>query len=269
MKNVKIIVIIFILIYVSCAPVDAAFPRQRLQLIPFRTSSELLLKAVVLNPVTITQIDGTSAQVSYANLYGIRQLQDAVAAISQQFGKTYYGIGFTRFGNDNYNENTISALFGMLIQNAGRVGIGLHGYQLAIDGYGEARSWGVDLGTRWRLTEKISWEIAYTNLNNPTIGISKDPLPQQIYTAVHYHPVPQINSEFLLQQNIRYLPQFGFGMEYQIFPWIAIAGNISTEPVKSSAGIHLHWHGMQIQYVFSFNASQLPATHRFGVGFIL
>jgi len=269
MKSLKICVIIFVLFFTGYAQVDAAFPRQRLQLLPSRTSSELLLKAVVLNPVTITRIDGTSAQISYANLYGIRQLQDAVAAISHQIGRTYYGIGFGRFGSENYNENTISGLFGMLINKAGRIGIGLHGYQLAIKDYGEARSWGIDVGTRWKLTKKISWEIAYVNLNNPTIGASKDPLPQQIYTAVHYLPFPQLHSEFLLQQNIRYLPQFGFGMEYEILPWIAIAGKISTEPLKSSAGINLHWHGMQIQYVFSFNASQLPATHRFGVGFVL
>ncbi len=248
---------------------QAAFPRQRIQTLPFQSSAEMLLKATTCNPVYITLVDNVAAQISYTNLYGLRELQNASAALSGKIRSNYYGVGMTRFGNNNYNETTVTLLFGFPLHNAGRVGIGIHGYQLAITNYGEAKSWGLDLGTRWKLSDKVSWEIAYTNLNNPTIGAAKDPLPQQISTAIHFQPLAQLNSQFYLQQNIRYLPQYGFGLAYHIFQWMTIAADMNTQPLKSNVGVNLHWHGVQIQYVFSWNASQLPVTHRFGVGFLL
>jgi len=268
----KCVILIMLYWSVLCfltGEVHGAFPRQRVLFYPSDTSSELVVSALNMNPADITRIHTSAGALIYSNLFGLKELQYSHAGVAHNFSGKYIGIGASTFGNSAYSERTVSLLYGMTFSSAGAFGVAFHGYELSIAEYGIARTWGIDLGTRWRISKEVFWEIAYANLNNPKIGQSKDQLPQQIFTAVTCQPISGLSSRLSLLQNIRYLPRFGIDLTYSPLKLITFAAGINTEPFVANAGLTVQWQAIQVQYVFSSHASGLPYTHRFGLGVYL
>ncbi len=263
-----IVLVIHFLEIVAPRPTEGAFLRQHLQALPWVSPGERILETTQLSPVGISAIDRMVLGGYYTRLFNVDGLQEqkVLAAVPFSFGNI--GASYLQFGDTAYREQTLAALFGMHLTEETRIGLAVHGYRLSINDYGETTSYGIDIGAGWRVTPAVEWEIAYANVNQATIGREKELLPQQIFTALRYAPTGEVMSRFYLVHEMEYDVRYGVGLAYQPLPWISIALDFMTTPVRGSYGVTFHWKQFHIFYVAASHPA-LPFTHRCGIVFSL
>ncbi|HKJ68983.1 MAG TPA: hypothetical protein VKA68_13570 [bacterium] len=247
---------------------EGAFLRQHLQTLPWLSADERLLNATQHSPVEIASINRMILGAYYTRLFNVEGLQEQKVLAAVPFSIGNVGVSYLQFGDAAYREQTLTTLIGMHLTEDTRIGLGVHGYQLAIDDYGATTAYGIDIGAGWEVTPDVEWEIAYANVNQATIGRQKELLPQQIFTALRYAPTGDVLSQFYLVHELEYAVRYGVGLAYQPLPWISGAIDFMTNPVRGSYGIQFYWKQFHIFYVAATHPA-LPFTHRFGIVFTL
>lgn len=268
-KIVPAMVLVVQLLEITAPPAtEGAFLRQHLQALPWLSPDERILETTQLSPVGISAINRIVLGGYYARLFNVDGLEEqkVLAAVPFSFGNV--GVNYRQFGDAAYREQTLAALFGMHLTQETRIGLAVHGYQLAINDYGKTTSYGIDIGAGWQVAPGVEWEIAYANVNQATIGREKELLPQQIYTALRYAPTDDVQSQFYLVHELEYAVRYGVGLAYQPLPWISAALDFMTTPVRGSYGVQFHWKEFHIYYVAASHPA-LPFTHRCGIVFSL
>jgi len=245
-----------------------AFSRQEIPYIVWKAKGFFLNNALVYNPAGMESVHHLIAGAGYSNLYGVRSLQRTNGYVGFQSKGIHWGAGVGHYGNPAYSEISLNLVGSKRFTSDGIIGVGIHGYQLQIPEYGQARSLGIDLGLLWKVTPGVQWQFAYTNLNQPRLGQSGELLPQQAMTGFQFDPVEKIRAEIFLIQNLRYALRYGVGVGYAPFSWGAVTANMITEPMRGSYGITIHWKSIRAYYLL-ITHSVLPYTHYIGMVFTL
>jgi len=256
------VVLVFLLVKLPLC--EGAFQRQNVQRLPRFSAAERLPVAICYNPALIGLIDTPALRGEYTDLFNLKFLrrQSGIVGFPSALGK--FGLGIVQFGDEHYREQTLSILYGFKLTGAARLGIGLHEYRLTIPHYGKAGTFGVDVGAHWQVSPQWEWELAYANINQAQLQSSGELLPQQIYGAMQYTPFRTLTGHAYLIQELGFPIRYGVGTAYRPFPWMDIAIDFITDPLRGSVGLNLHWRIVHLEYMVSSH-SVLPLTHRFGL----
>ncbi|MBS1271652.1 MAG: hypothetical protein MAGBODY4_00784 [Candidatus Marinimicrobia bacterium] len=244
----------------------SAFERQRIQALPWNTNDLSLVSALANNPGRLQNMDRAVVASGYTRIFNQKALQSGYlySALPLSFGTVGLGVDF--FGNQEYAESQYMAGIARQWNENGAFGLLIRAFSLDISNYGNANSLAIDAGTSWRITESLQWELGYGNLTQSTIGRSKEPLPQQIFSAVEYSPKDYLSTRLSVVHDLRYPVRYRAGVGYAPFTWIEFAALLSTEPVRAQIGTTITWKMIHVQYTATIH-SVLPVTHRFGLLF--
>ena len=179
-----------------------------------------------------------------------------------------FALSGQRFGFELYREVTAGLSYGRSIVDGFFAGLVINYYSLAIQNYGSAGTIGVDVGILTELSSQVWWGATAFNLNSPTIGRSRESLPQVYSTGVAYQPIPEAVLSLALVKDIRYASEFQIGIEYSIIPGVALRGGMSSEPSILNAGIGVRYAFVQLDYAFS-ESSDLGLEHQISISLML
>jgi len=158
------------------------------------------------------------------------------------FGNTSInGLGsafaVSKYGNDVYSEMEIRAGGSYGLAENLSFGISLQGYFLSIKNYGNARSWGLNLGIQYDYLEKLSIGAFVTNINSPTIGSVDEELPQTFSLGFKYNLVEKATLYFELFRDVKHEQDYRGGFEYELYENIFLRVGVMDNTNTYSFGV--------------------------------
>lgn len=188
--------------------------------------------ALLYNPANIHSIASFNVYTSYRNFYALPGIYQADIVANTSI----YGIGaafaVSKYGNDLYSEMEIRTGGSYNIVENLSLGMSLQGYILSIKNYGDAQSWGLNLGIQYEYLEKLSFGAFITNINNPQIGSAKEELPQTFSLGFKYSMVERATLFFELFRDVKHEQDYRGGFEYEpydkIFLRVGVMDNTNT-----------------------------------------
>lgn len=220
---------------------------------------------VFSDPVSVTAFKKRNFAISSGKRFGLNLLRHHSTAIAQPIKKGFIAVGASFFGDKLYGETIWCLAMGRKLSDKLNIGMGLMIYDLQIKNYGNASSLGINVGWRMELNESLHWRGIWRNINGPTIGKSKDEIPQVIVSALVYNPIPKTTIAMEWEQDTSYKSRLKFGGEFKLFPWVVIHTGHASSPNQTTAGLEIFYKQLNINYAVSSH-SHLDLSHWFGVG---
>ncbi len=218
--------------------------------------------AVYFNPAGISQIPFREVSVFYSPApFGLKELANGSVNYVEPTKFGAFGLSAKTYGFELYKEITVTATYSNNYKKKIFYGANINYYNLKIQNYGSASTFGIDIGGLAYLTDFLRWGFAAFNLNRPKIGTQDDKLPQVYRTGVSIQPRKELNFVLDVEKDTRYTASVKAGIEYSLYDMIDLRAGIGTEPTKFSGGVGLYYSIFEIDYGF-YNHQDLGLTHQ-------
>jgi hypothetical protein len=218
--------------------------------------------AVYYNPAGISQIPFREVSIFYSPApFGLKELANGSVNYIEPTKFGTFGLSAKTYGFELYKEITVTATYSNNYKKKIFYGANINYYNLKIQNYGSASTFGVDIGGLAYLTDFLRWGFAAFNLNRPKIGTQDDKLPQVYRTGVSIQPRKELNFVLDVEKDTRYTTSVKAGIEYSLYEMIDLRAGIGTEPTKFSGGVGLYYSIFEIDYGF-YNHQDLGLTHQ-------
>lgn len=218
--------------------------------------------AVYYNPAGISQLQFREISIFYSPApFGLKELANGSVNYVEPTKFGVFGLSAKTYGFDLYKEITVTATYSNNYKKKIFYGANVNFYNLKIQNYGSASTFGIDIGGLAYLTDFLRWGFAAFNLNRPKIGTQDDKLPQVYRTGISIQPRNDINFVLDVEKDTRYTTSVKAGIEYSIYDMIDLRAGIGTEPTRFSGGVGLHYSIFEIDYGF-YNHQDLGLTHQ-------
>jgi len=218
--------------------------------------------AVYFNPAGISQIPFREVSVFYSPApFGLKELANGSVNYVEPTKFGSFGLSAKTYGFELYKEITVTATYSNNYKKKIFYGANINYYNLKIQNYGSASTFGIDIGGLAYLTDFLRWGFAAFNLNRPKIGTQDDKLPQVYRTGVSIQPRKELNFVLDVEKDTRYTASLKAGIEYSLYDMIDLRAGIGTEPTKFSGGVGLYYSIFEIDYGF-YNHQDLGLTHQ-------
>ena len=218
--------------------------------------------AVYYNPAGISQIPFREVSIFYSPApFGLKELANGSVNYVEPTKFGTFGLSAKTYGFELYKEITVTATYSNNYKKKIFYGANVNYYNLKIQNYGSASTFGVDIGGLAYLTDFLRWGFAAFNLNRPKIGTQDDKLPQVYRTGVSIQPRKELNFVLDIEKDTRYTTSVKAGIEYSLYDMIDLRAGIGTEPTKFSGGVGLYYSIFEIDYGF-YNHQDLGLTHQ-------
>lgn len=220
--------------------------------------------AVYYNPAGISQMPFREVSIFYSPApFGLKELANGSVNYVEPTKFGAFGLSAKTYGFELYKEVTATLTYANNYKRKIFYGANINLYNLKIQNYGSATTFGIDIGGLAYLTEFLRWGFSAYNLNRPSIGEQKDKLPQVYRTGLSVQ-LPQRNDvNFMLEveKDTRYPASVKAGLEYTLYNMVDLRAGIGTEPTKFSGGIGIFYSMFEIDYGF-YNHQDLGLTHQ-------
>lgn len=218
--------------------------------------------AVYYNPAGISQIPFREVSVFYSPApFGLKELANGSVNYVEPTKFGAFGLSAKTYGFELYKEITVTASYSNNYKKKIFYGANINYYNLKIQNYGSASTFGIDIGGLAYLTDFLRWGFAAFNLNRPKIGTQDDKLPQVYRTGLSIQPRRELNFVLDVEKDTRYTTSVKAGVEYSLYDMIDLRAGIGTEPTKFSGGVGLYYSIFEIDYGF-YNHQDLGLTHQ-------
>ena len=218
--------------------------------------------AIYYNPAGISQIPFREVSIFYSPApFGLKELANGSVNYVEPTKFGTFGLSAKTYGFELYKEITVTATYSNNYKKKIFYGANVNYYNLKIQNYGSASTFGVDIGGLAYLTDFLRWGFAAFNLNRPKIGTQDDKLPQVYRTGVSIQPRKELNFVLDIEKDTRYTTSVKAGIEYSLYDMIDLRAGIGTEPTKFSGGVGLYYSIFEIDYGF-YNHQDLGLTHQ-------
>lgn len=218
--------------------------------------------AVYYNPAGLSQMPFREVSIFYSPApFGLKELANGSVNFVEPTKFGAFGLSAKTYGFELYKEITVTASYSNNYKKKIYYGANVNFYNLKIQNYGSASTFGVDIGGLAYLTDFLRWGFAAFNLNRPKIGTQDDKLPQVYRTGISVQPRNELNFMLDVEKDTRYTTSVKAGIEYSLYDMIDLRAGIGTEPTKFSAGVGLYYSIFEIDYGF-YNHQDLGLTHQ-------
>ncbi|MBU1299333.1 MAG: hypothetical protein KKF20_06795 [Bacteroidetes bacterium] len=216
--------------------------------------------AIYYNPAGLARINQNNFSFFYLpNQFGLSELTTAAIAgsYSTQFGT--FGVGVRKFGFELYKELSVTVSYANNVAGI-YFGANLNYNHLAIRGYGSDAAIGLDAGVLLPLIKNLYLGVAAKNVNIPTIGKSKEKLPQVFSTGISYTPVNNLILLVDYQKELGFDASPKFGAEYKIFDMLSLRFGVSDNPTSFASGVGIEIAFVHFDYAL-FTHQELGISH--------
>jgi competence ComEA-like helix-hairpin-helix protein len=227
-------------------------------------------QSVMWNPAGLAELNRFSAGSSYFRPYGMAELGYTGAALSFPTRWGGVGLGYIGHGDGQYAETSYLVGYGRAWRRWLQTGLTARAMRLSIENYGEANAWGIDAGLFAQLQDNVSVGLTAVNINAPTIGRSKEELPQILTIGAAYHIYEDLWLVADARQEIGQDLQLCAGMEYWPVDMLALRLGGHSAPDQFTAGFGLRGPGRlrALHFDYAFQTHQwLGATHHLSLSF--
>jgi hypothetical protein len=218
--------------------------------------------AVYYNPAGISQLPFREVSIFYSPApFGLKELANGSINYVEPTKFGAFGLSAKTYGFELYKELTITATYSNNYKKKIFYGANVNFYNLKIQNYGSASTFGIDIGGLAYLTDFLRWGFAAFNLNRSKIGTQDDKLPQVYRTGISIQPRNELNFVLDVEKDTRYTTSVKAGVEYSLYDMIDLRAGIGTEPTRFSGGVGLYYSIFEIDYGF-YNHQDLGLTHQ-------
>ena len=218
-------------------------------------------EALFWNPAGLEYISGRAFSAFISRPFGVEDITLGSAGYIQPTPLGRWGVGLQTFGTKIYRENTFGLSHSRTIRGGICIGTTLKIFNLTIDRYGSALSYGVDLGCLFKIKRCIYGGLCLTNVNKPRIGDVHEHLPQLIRIGLRSTFADELILNAEVQRETKYGVQFHAGQEYRISKILALRTGLQTNPTDFTAGAGFYLGRYRLDYAFSSH-SMLGLTHQ-------
>lgn len=177
------------------------------------------------------------------------------------------GIGASRFGDDLYNEQMISAGFANTLGLAS-LGIKVNYLQYYAEGFGNARAFTVSLGGIAELTPGLLIGAHIVNVNQPGIGEQRvERLSTLLVLGIGFELSEKLFLVSEIEKDIDYRPRWKSGIEYKVHKKIFARTGFNLYPQGGFAGFGFKPKKFQIDYAFQYHIN-LGAVHQATITYV-
>lgn len=124
---------------------------------------------------------------------------------------------------------------------------------------------GLDLGLTMLLHKRTRAGFQVRNLNNPTIGLDGEELPQRLVAGIAYEPYDGVITTFEFDNEIGREAQYHGGLEMAVAAGLALRAGVVTDPNRLTGGFGYRAGPVALDYGFSTGGGTLDSTHQFGL----
>jgi len=195
--------------------------------------------------------------------FGLSELSNGSVAAAAPFNFGSLGFALRKYGFELYRELTGTLSYANTFKGV-HLGININYNSVTIKNYGSAGTVGIDAGLIVPVIQNFQWGIFIKNLNSPTIGISKEKLPQSFTTGVAYLPISNFTLLLDMEKEINFDLAGRFGFEYWLIDAVALRGGVSDVPTQFSGGVGIRYSLFQVDYAFTTH-QELGSTHCFSI----
>jgi hypothetical protein len=223
--------------------------------------------APFVNPSCLSLANGTWAAVEYVpGLFAVRELSHGAVAVGSSSSVGAGAVTFSAFGFDLYRELQAGISAAYELDTHVLVGIGLNLYSLAIRGYGNDMTVGLDVGVLIRLAPGVKYGVSLRNLNRPAIGVDQEPLPQSMSMGISILPITGAVIAVGADKDNRYPFRLGIGIEYCFEQVVSLRLGVKHDPSTISAGVGIPVSMFTVDYAYTMHPD-LGGTHCLSLSF--
>jgi hypothetical protein len=248
-----IIHIIFIVCLFDCPVVHSAFEKKDVGATSFALGNAVValennMFAIYYNPAALINSEHTRFALTAQNFYGISDLNAFDFTTCFPLADHPFSIALNGFGDQKYHEFQFSIGSSFEIIENGSVGMSIQYYMLTIEGYGQTMVWGINLGIMYKFLPGLTIGSMVTNLNRPSISVSKERLPQTMSLGFSYFPVYDLMLAFDIFQDSRFEPEFRAGFSYQVMSALTIRAGVEDQLNTYCYGLGIHVGQIFVNY---------------------
>lgn len=219
-------------------------------------------QAIFYNPSGLGQLYDREISFFYSPApYGLTEL--AIAALTYAEPTQYgaFGVGIKTYGFELYRE--LNILLSYANSYKGRIfyGLNLDFYNLKIQNYNSASSFGLDIGAMAYLHKYVRWGFIAKNITGAKIGESKEKIAQVYRTGLNFVPLQNINLVLEIEKDVKYPLSFRSGLEYSVLDYVDLRFGVGSEPTSFAAGVGLSYNLFQLDYALT-KLPDLGITHQ-------
>ncbi|MCE1164903.1 MAG: hypothetical protein LWX07_05820 [Bacteroidetes bacterium] len=205
--------------------------------------------AIFYNPAGLGQMKNREFSLFYSPApYGLTDLSTAALTYAEPTKYGTFGAAFKTYGFDLYRENNFLVSYGNNYKNRIFYGLNLNLYNLSIQNYGSATSFGVDIGAMAYLAKFLQWGFYGKNITGSKIGASKEEIAQVYRTGFTYQPLDNFRFVAEIEKDIKYPVSVIGGIEYNIIDFLDLRAGVGSQPSSFSAGIGINYSLFSFDY---------------------
>ena len=197
----------------------------------------------------ITKINTAFAYEVKSQLKGANRM---AALFSNPLKWGTFSTGIFRFGDDLYNEQTLSAGFGNEVGIAS-LGVKINMIQYEAQGFGVSRTITIDFGGITELNEQLAIGAYITNLTQSHLGDDQERLPTRLTAGVSYYPEKHIFISTELTKELEFEATWRTGFEYSVYQKVFFRTGFSLNPNAGFFGVGVRKTKIQIDYGVQLN----------------
>ena len=219
-------------------------------------------QAIFYNPSGLGQIKYREFSAFYSPApFGLSELKTGALTYAEPFQFGVLGIGAKTYGFDLYRETNIILSYGNRFKGKIFYGFNVNYYNINIQNYNSATSFGLDIGTMAYITEFLRWGFFAKNITGSTIGESKEKIVQVYRTGFTVQPRKDINFLLEIEKDVKHPISVRAGLEYSFYDFLDLRAGVGSEPTSFSGGIGLNYNMFQLDYAL-YNSLDLGITHQ-------
>lgn len=218
------------------------------------------------NPAGLGELKELSVIFGLENKYGIDGFNIMGAGIISNIKVGTIGASAFRFGNDLYNEQTVSMAYSNKFGIAS-LGLKANYLQYNIDGFGSKGVVTLDFGGIATITDQLIFGAYVRNINQAKVAeLADERAPTLLNAGLSYRPIDKLHLNFEAEKDLDYEATLRVGMEYLILSKLAVRIGVNTEPFTNYAGLGFKTRRLLVDYAITKDRN-LGYSHQAAVHF--
>jgi hypothetical protein len=220
------------------------------------------------NVAGLVKADCAAGAFSYHAIPSFKSFNRTAAVFAIPVKSGVAGAGVFRFGDDLYNEQTVSLGFANSFGLAS-LGVKVNYLQYHAEGIGTNTAFTVSFGGIAELTPQISVGAHIININQPVINeLTEERIPTRLIAGMAFQPSDKTIIISEIEKDLEHSATWKTGLEYQVFKKIALRTGFNLNPEVAFFGMGFKARKFDLGYALQLNdplglSHQATVTYEF------
>ncbi len=193
-----------------------------------------------------------AARADLSNIEATFYAREGYRLPALRYGATHVGVPFewgtlssgaSTFGFEDYREVHLSGGFARSLQLGTtrffHFGLTTRYHHTAIDGFGSAGAFGLNMGVILTLLRSLQLGAHATNVNGGSL-VEDEPIPRTLSVGINYQALSELRVLVDLFKDVRFPATVRGGIEVRPVSTVILRTGITTAPTRFMGGVGIH-----------------------------